>query len=770
MRFKRALVATFAVAQMTAAAAAQLSTKEVVVPVRHVDYAFAVSKSPNGVPTMDWDLFKSRPRKIITSQWDGIQIENSFFRATLIPSMGRIHSFINKSTEHEQLWINPCAKPIGAHNDTGFWVTWGGIERVLPSQEHGTTHALKWRHQVLADNEQWHLSKCSVREPITKIRFELYFAAYADKPYLETTIVLNGASRPQKFSHWTTTVLAPGGGDEVTPRTELIIPAERFVPDKRDFNGWMKPLVGTTDQSPLRFVENWKSIGDLMTSPVKEPYYAVYAHEHDEGIVHTFDLESAPTVDIWGWGYPATDKRQSEFTAAPPNQGYIEFWNGNVANFRNEALVEIASDETVGWTERTFCVQGLLAKADTSSLRAEISKAAAVVAPTMPVAVSPVDEPKPYRVESTLIATGGDKYSWFQSRPVFIPGGKSVDAKPFWLVTTQQLDKGMGHGYRDIYTCRTLDGGKSWTTPARVATLGRTKQSDGYDLAAGDLWPLYHRPTDRVLATGKTFNFRDGAHENILREQVSYAVFDPRSNEWSDLKIMAMPKKDATGQPIIAPNAGCNQTVIAPNGDILIPVRYQRSNDWRNYVTTVARCRFDGAELKYLSHGSELSNPIGRGLYEPSIAKNRDTYFLTMRADHDGFVSRSADGVHFSEPVAWRYDDGKRLGSYNTQQHWISRPEALYLVYTRRAENNRHVFRQRAPLYIAQVDRASLRVIRSTEKVLVPENGRALGNFGICNAENETWVVTSEGAPSAGVDWRSNRVTLAKIIWEELAP
>ncbi len=78
----------------------------------------------------------------------------------------------------------------------------------------------------------------------------------------------------------------------------------------------------------------------------------------------------------------------------------------------------------------------------------------------------------------------------------------------------------------------------------------------------------------------------------------------------------------------------------------------------------------------------------------------------------------------------WTFDDGKELGSYNTQQHWLTHDDGLFLVYTRRGAGNDHVMRHRAPLFIAQVDPLRLRVIRATERVLIPERGATLGNFG----------------------------------------
>ena len=59
--------------------------------------------------------------------------------------MGRIYSFVEKATNNEQLYINRLAIPLGAHNDTGFWMTWGGIEHVMPRGEHSASHALDWK-------------------------------------------------------------------------------------------------------------------------------------------------------------------------------------------------------------------------------------------------------------------------------------------------------------------------------------------------------------------------------------------------------------------------------------------------------------------------------------------------------------------------------------------------------------------------------------------------------------------------------------------------
>src|SRR5690606_15357232 len=113
--------------------------------------------------------------------------------------------------------------------------------------------------------------------------------------------------------------------------------------------------------------------------------------------------------------------------------------------------------------------------------------------------------------------------------------------------------------------------------------------------------------------------------------------------------------------------------------------------------------------------------------------------------DEAGYVTTSGDGRTFDEPVAWAFDDGALLGNYNTQQHWVTRPDGLYLVYTRRGAGNDHVFRHRAPLFIARVDPEKRRIVRSSERVLVPNHGARLGNVGVTEVTpSETWVTVTE--------------------------
>ena len=355
-------------------------------------------------------------------------------------------------------------------------------------------------------------------------------------------------------------------------------------------------------------------------------------------------------------------------------------------------------------------------------------------------------QPVQLRFESRGSIQGTQRWDWWQARTAYVPG-----TKPYFLTTMSQTGKTTSHDFHDILQSVSRDGGQTWSEPALVSSLKRTRQSDGFEIAPGDLWPTFHRQTGKILVTGKTFNFADGKREIRLRERVAYAVLDPSTGKWSGLRLLEVPAHDHRGATITGANAGCTQRVDLPNGEVLLPVRYWRDPKVHRYTSVVMRCTFDGETLVYKEHGSEHTIPSGRGLYEPSLIRFADRYFLTLRANQSAFVTRGTDGIHFEPVREWRFDNGDVLGSYNTQQHWVTVGGGLFLIYTRRGANNDHIMRHRAPLFIAQVNPETLQVIRATERILIAENHATLGNSGVCQvSDNEAWVTCGEGLLRAG--------------------
>jgi len=371
-----------------------------------------------------------------------------------------------------------------------------------------------------------------------------------------------------------------------------------------------------------------------------------------------------------------------------------------------------------------------------------------------------------YTIDQISIAEGGRDWYFMQCRGAAVPGDP-----PRVMVIAQKTFRTVTHDYRDLFQIETSDLGRTWTEPKRIESLHRVRRPDGFEVVIGDLTPQWHAKTGTVLGTGITFNFAGGKKQYRPRERVAYSVYDPKAGTWSGLNLMEMPPRDHQGEPLLEPGSSCCQWCELPDGDILLPLRYRRPGDKRAHTSTVALCGFDGKTLRYKRHGTELSLLRKRGLGEPSIAHFKGRFFVTLRNDDGGWVTRGTDGIHFEPIREWKFDDGKTLGSYNTQQHWVAHSDGLFLVYTRKGAGNDHIFRHRAPLFIARVDPEKLCVIRRTERVLVPENGACLGNFGVTEVSpSETWVTVGESLPRRSKRLKEGprpRVIIARIRWSK---
>lgn len=249
------------------------------------------------------------------------------------------------------------------------------------------------------------------------------------------------------------------------------------------------------------------------------------------------------------------------------------------------------------------------------------------------------------------------------------------------------------------------------------------------------------------------------------RRETGYAVYDAANQTWSDWDIVQMPDMDTK---FFHSGAGSAQRYDLPNGDLLIPIYF---SDGKKPIRTftVMRCRFDDKKLEYVEHGSEHTVATHRGLLEPSLTRFGDRYFVTLRhGDGHGYVASSKDGLHFTKPQAWRWDDGKELETGDTQQHWVTHSDGLFLGFTYKRSDNGHVFRHRAPLFLAEVDPLNLTLKRKSLQVLVPERGARLGNFAVVNVTpQETWVTVAEWMQPIGCEkyGSDNSVYAARICW-----
>lgn len=373
-----------------------------------------------------------------------------------------------------------------------------------------------------------------------------------------------------------------------------------------------------------------------------------------------------------------------------------------------------------------------------------------------------------FEIRLDRVRSGYDgKFCWVHARAGAIPG-----PVPSIVLTMQKLLLTGSDVFYALNEMRTDDLGKSWRGPIEHSTLGRRDEANGIVVAASDFWPKWHRKSGRLLGVGHTVRYEKNAVMHDAPRQTVFSVYDPQKAEWTPWETLAMPDEPR----FYNAGAGSVQRVDLEDGSVLIPI-YHSGKGEKHARVSVLKCRFDGRKLTLAAVGNEMAVNEARGLVEPSLARFGKRFYLSIRQDNRGYVTSSADGLHYDPVKPWLWDDGTDLGNYNTQTHWVTHSKALYLVYTRKGAKNDHVFRHRAPLFIAKVDPKTLRVIRSTERILVPERGARLGNFGVTEVnEKETWVTVTEWMQTWGPNFimkpdnqygADNTLYAARIIWSE---
>jgi hypothetical protein len=377
---------------------------------------------------------------------------------------------------------------------------------------------------------------------------------------------------------------------------------------------------------------------------------------------------------------------------------------------------------------------------------------------TAPLATAKTKAPG-FKLHLDVITEGYDgKFCWFHPEIGVIPG-----STPTLVLSMQRWRTAYSDVFYPINTMISRDLGRSWSEPVEHASLGRRQETDGVVVGVCDFVPKWQAHSKKLLGIGQTVRYLNDKRVHVRPRETAWSVYDPEKNAWTPWRTLEMP-----GDIFWDAGAGHAQRVHLENGEILLPV-YFRSKEEKLSSSTVVRCSFDGETFRYLEHGTKLTIPEPRGFGEPSLTVFDEKYFLTLRNDKAAYVTTSKDGLHFDTPRPWTWDDGTELGSYNTQAHWVTHRSGLFLSYTRRGANNDNVPRNRAPLFLAQVDPKRLVVLRQTEVELVPNHGAQLGNFGVAAVnEHETWVTTSEGMGKPGNQPLANgRVYAARILWDK---
>lgn len=327
------------------------------------------------------------------------------------------------------------------------------------------------------------------------------------------------------------------------------------------------------------------------------------------------------------------------------------------------------------------------------------------------------------------------------------------------VATAQHLDINGSDLFSGICMSTSTDNGVTWADFVPQKALEPVWDGDTL-LVCCDGTPMYHKKTGKVLLLGHTARYTAGSTGPTGKGRKSfYSVYNSAENRFSSVGFVSIP---AEFGGIYGCGNGCGQSVELENGDLLIPVYYKNAEGF--YASAVMKCAFDGQDVVFSEIGNSLTVPLARGLFEPSLIAHGGKYYMTLRNAEFGAVAVSDDGLHYGSLQLWRWDDGSLLDTYNTQQHWLTLSDSLYLVYTRRGAGNDRVFRHRAPLFIAQVDDMCLK--RSSEQTFLPERGARLGNFGVTQVSGtEALVMAAEWMQPRGCEvyGSDNSVFLSRI-------
>ena len=351
--------------------------------------------------------------------------------------------------------------------------------------------------------------------------------------------------------------------------------------------------------------------------------------------------------------------------------------------------------------------------------------------------------------ECPLVSGDSHDGLWLGPRMVFKPGNVPQDFHFFFNVTDRTGGDSLQEGIHFTAPAMPEDAGslsqwkREWQRqPFPEALLPRTDEA-GFRFVPSFKWK-YHKAIGKCLGIGHLLRHQGKSLSNHLEHlEIAYSVYDPADgtfSRWDSFRIQV------DGRPL--PSVAYGQRVDLPNGEILLPfslIKELRGWNSIRWCGTV-RCRFDGKRLTPLETSNLVTHPLPRGFVEPSVAEHNGKYCMTLRAqDGRGHVTTSSTGLNWSEPKPWRWDSGEVIAMDQTMTKFVTHSDGLFLVYTRITDDNKNVFRHRAPLFIAQIDTTGARVIRKTETTVLANNGFPLGNFAVHNvSKQETWVTSQE--------------------------
>ena len=345
----------------------------------------------------------------------------------------------------------------------------------------------------------------------------------------------------------------------------------------------------------------------------------------------------------------------------------------------------------------------------------------------------------------------------------------ATDGTSVALMTFQKLLLSGSDVFYGQFVSKSVDGGVTWSEPRQ--TTGLPDEHVGEIRITKYATVHYHRKSRSFFALGIAAKYKGDKvpyHHYAPNDPYAWPLLvkvDAETGDFIASERLSVPFDYELCYPF-------GQTVELENGDLLVPFYYRPIGSGMRSKCVVIRFAFNGGTLKPVATGTPVALPaLKRGCGEPSLVRFGEKFLLTLRSDEYGSVAESRDGLHFSVPKKWTWEDGTPIGNANTQQHWVPLGDKLYLSYTRATPANGHVFRNRAPIFISEVDVEKVCLKRTTEKPVVPDRGARLGNFCVASGTNgDTWLLTAEWMQPRGCENHGSDNSLWLVKLRERAP
>lgn len=383
------------------------------------------------------------------------------------------------------------------------------------------------------------------------------------------------------------------------------------------------------------------------------------------------------------------------------------------------------------------------------ALRGDVTSARGAVVGFDELPCSPRTEPL---AEASFSFSRQRLFPGFDGKLCKIQPSIATDGKGVAILGFQKLLLSGCDVFYGQFLSKSVDGGMTWSEPVEQAALADThenglrvahyatvryafKRAKWYAIGMAQLYEGDKRPFQKYV-DGRPYG------------TPIFVSLDAEKGAFTGYRTLPFPFEYEMALPF-------GQALECENGDVIMPFYFRPIGAGKKSQCVTVRYAFDGDGMKVVAAGTPVKcDSLARGVGEPSLARLGGKVYMTVRSDEAGMWCVSCDGgLSFSEPCAWTWTDGRRIGNKNTQQHWMPCGGGLFLAYTREDRTNRHVFRNRAPIFAARFDPVCGGLVRDSEVTIVPELGARLGNFCVANdGASGCWLVTAEWMQPRGCE------------------